>query len=163
MAVRLSSDLIMDVIRNANPARVDTAMAKLRDMGETGETQSAFAATVDRLDSHQSVVSGPSLALPFDEGRSAARVAETPYQGFEKMVLRNLFETLLPDSASGAFGSGPSAGIWRSMAAEQMASVYSEVGGVGIARVLEEQDGRIASRQGEWPYFSVRHIDSFVG
>lgn len=163
MAVRLSSDLIMDVMRNANPTRVDAAVAKLRDMGEVGETGFAFAATIDSLERGQAAVSGPPLTLPFDEGRSAPREAETPYQGFEKMVLRNLFEALLPDSASGAFGSGPSAGIWRSMAAEQMAAVYAEAGGAGIARVLEEQDERIASRQGEWPYFSVRQIDSFAG
>jgi hypothetical protein len=79
------------------------------------------------------------------------------------MLLRNLFEALLPDTESGAFGSGPSAGVWRSMAADQMASVYTEAGGTGIARILEERSGSISAQQGQWPYFRAGQISDFTG
>jgi hypothetical protein len=163
MAVTLSSDLIMDVMRSANPARVEQAMTKLRDMGDAKEAPTEFAETVDALERFEISLTGPVLSLPFAEGRSAAREAETPYQGFERMLLRNLFEALLPDTESGAFGSGPSAGVWRSMAADQMASVYTEAGGTGIARILEERSGSISAQQGQWPYFRAGQISDFTG
>lgn len=83
------------------------------------------------------------------------------YQGFERMVLRNLFESLLPDEQSGAFGGGPSAGVWRSMAADQFAGVYASTGGVGIARMLSrDSEPDVLRRDTQWPYFAMDSIDS---
>lgn len=163
MAVTLSSDLIMDVMRNADPVRRNAAIAKLESAGQSADGQVAFQGVVDALEPEIVSASGPALYLPFAEGRSATKEAETPYQGFERMVLRNLFETLLPDSESGSFGSGPAAGVWRSMAADQMAGVYAASGGIGLARMLEERDGGIRSSQTQWPYFSLDPIKSFAG
>ena len=163
MAVRLPSDLVMDVMRNADPARRNAAVARLETAAQPAERQVAFQGMVDALAPEPAVAPGPTLSLPFAEGRSAAREAETPYLGFEKMVLRNLFETLLPESGTGAFGSGPSAGVWRSMAADQMAGVYTDAGGIGIARMLEQRDGGIDARQSQWPYFRAAPISGFTG
>ena len=76
-------------------------------------------------------------------------------------MLRNLFESLLPKEESGAFGSGPSAGVWRSMAADQLAGLYAGTGGIGIAAELSSEVG---GRDGsQWPYFSTRKIEAFTG
>jgi hypothetical protein len=166
MAVSLPSDLIADVIRNANPARRAAAEARLR----TSETD--FAAMVTDV----GAAAGPSLSggrgpmisagvdIP-PSARAGAKVeGSSPYQGFERMVLRNLFETLLPAEDSGAFGTGPSAGIWRSMASDQLAGVYAENGGLGIASMLSHGvNGAAPRREAEWPYFAMHTIESFPG
>lgn len=163
MAVTLSSDLVMDVMRNADPARRNVAVAKLQSAGGSPKQEVAFQGVVKSLEPEEAATSTPPLALTFSGRHGAAKQAATPYQGFERMVLRNLFETLLPESESGAFGTGPSAGIWRSMAADQMAGVYADAGGVGIARMLEEKNGDTPSHEAQWPYFSVAPIKNFAG
>lgn len=163
MAVTLSSDLVMDVIRNADPARRNVAFAKLQAAGGSPTQDVAFEGMVDALQTRESIASRPPLTLTFSGARSPSKQAETPFKGFERMVLRNLFETLLPESESGAFGTGPSAGVWRSMAADQMAGVYADAGGIGIARMLEEKNGEKPSPQAEWPYFHISPIKDFAG
>ena len=146
MAVTLPSDLVADVMRAADPARLASAQAKLRSTG--GDAPADFAAVLN--------------PVPTRAANTAA--ASDPYQGFERMVLRNLFETLLPQESSGAFGGGPSVGVWRSLAADQLAGVYADSGGIGIARMLRgpSEDGG-GEAQGAWPYFSADKIEAFTG
>lgn len=162
MAVTLSSDLIVDVMRGADPARRHAAVAKLQAAGEPSGNETAFANVVDELGAPPVSDGGPALSLSFSSVRVAAERKEGPYQGFERMVLRNLFETLLPDEGSGAFGAGPSAGVWRSMAADQMAGVYTQSGGVGIARLLEAHRSSQPDKQAQWPYFEISKINAFA-
>lgn len=168
MGVSLPSDLVVDVMRNADPSRLKGAVAKLQSIGGTAEGVSSFA----------SVLEGPQRqwAVGWDSLFSQPAATETstpassfqagdPYVGFEQMVLRNMLEQLLPDAGSGAFGTGTSAEIWRSLAADQLAHVYSQAGGIGIGPMLAEQDtSRLAqSPEGQWPYFSTSQIRAFTG
>jgi hypothetical protein len=89
--------------------------------------------------------------------------AQGAYVDFERMVLRNLLESLLPTSESGAYGAGPSAGIWRSLAADQLAGLYAGSGGIGIAETLSAGKDRDGSSQGGWPYFATDKIEAFSG
>ena len=151
MAVRLPSDLIVDVMRNAVPSRREAAIAKLQSMGTTAEP--TFANAVGK---------GMLLTEAAPSGTSTHGTAA--YRGFEQMVLRNLFETLLPSEESGTFGGGPSAGIWRSMAADHLAEAYGNSGGVGIEKILEssnKQEG--PRRESGWPYFSMDGIELLRG
>ena len=145
MAVTLPSDLVADVMRAADPARLASAQAKLRSTG--GDAPADFAAVLN--------------PVPTRAANTAA--ASDPYQGFERMVLRNLFETLLPQENSGAFGGGPSAGVWRSLAADQLAGVYADSGGIGIARMLRGPEQEGGEAEGAWPYFSAGKIEAFTG
>jgi len=163
MAVSLPSDLIADVIRNADPVRSRAATARLEQTG------TAFGSLVSRLEAR-------SPAIPVEEmpqTRHAATVPErSPLegkdgvkasQGFEQMVLRNLFENMLPAEDSGVFGGGPAAGIWRSMAADELAGVYARAGGIGIASMVSgrDTDGALR-RETQWPYFALRDIHAFT-
>ncbi|MFO1131774.1 MAG: rod-binding protein [Hyphomicrobiales bacterium] len=163
MAVSLPSDLIVDVMRNADPSRRNAAAVRLQSLG----TNTNFASTADDLVQmamepvgntgevlSSNLTASPGMKTHPDEKSNA-------YRGFEHMVLRNLFEVLLPDEKSGAFGGGPSAGVWRSMAADQLAGVYADAGGVGIARVLAGGSGDSAPRlAAQWPYFTVSSIST---
>ena len=169
MAVKLSSDLILDVMRNADPARRNAAVARLQSLQLTDQT--SFATALDGLKIQVPGNVGDSGSQGNLATRSLHLAPQFPgsqesgaYQGFERLVLRNLFETLLPDEKSGAFGGGPSAGVWRSMAADQLAGVYSSSGGIGLATMLEGSKTKEApEREAQWPYFSVDSIKTFTG
>lgn len=163
MSVTLSSDLIMDVMRSADPNRREVAVAKLRTVGRSAEHDVASADFADTLNPLTQLTDGSTRPAGITGEGTTGRMATSPYREFERMVLRNLFETLLPVSDSGVFGSGPGAAIWRSMAADQMAGIYADDGGVGIADMLQKVDGKNPSRQTQWPYFSVSQINGFTG
>jgi flagellar protein FlgJ len=165
MAVKLPSDLIVDVMRNADPARQRAAVAKLESL--SGSTEPAFAGIMGATGAVTAVPAGappqagPLAAVSPSQETGNAAVA---YQGFERMVLRNMFETLLPNEYSGAFGEGPSSGVWRSLAADQLAGVYAKTGGIGIANTLASaQQTDAPVQQAQWPYFSLGKINSFSG
>lgn len=169
MAVTLPSDLIADVMRNADPSRRQAATARLQSLGN--QEQGEFAGLVDQVATSASIVREPAHPIVAFSPHRAARASDgeadnkaDALRGFERMVLRNLFETLLPSEESGSFGSGPSAGVWRSMAADQFAGVYADAGGIGIAKMLSA-GGTPAEplRAVEWPYFQVGSIRSFAG
>lgn len=166
MAVSLPSDLVADVIRNADPARRQAAAQRLQSLGEGG---SAFAAAIDQAAPLDEGQRGDKVPLAAGHGVSGARHDATvgqpgAFRSFEQVVLRNLFETLLPESDSGAFGGGPSAGVWRSMAADQLAGVYAENGGIGIANMLASQTSdSMPGREGQWPYFKLHPLKALGG
>lgn len=151
MAVSLPSDLVADVMRNADPARRSVAVARLQ---APSKPETAFASALE------SVPSTRDHASTHVAAKGAGGAAETSsVRGFEQMVLRNLFESLLPKEESGSFGSGPAAGVWRSMAADQLAGVYAENGGIGIARLLASEGSASAPRRdAQWPYFSLNSL-----
>jgi hypothetical protein len=167
MAVHLPSDLIADVMRNADPVRRKAATAKLDAAGDVAAGQ--FALTFDSLRASRAIAEGTFKELaPASLSSAPSSLTQLPsskepaYQGFERLVLRSLFETLLPGEDSGSFGEGPSAGIWRSMAADQLAGVYSENGGIGIAKLVSENASSLR-REAQWPYFSKDAISTFRG
>lgn len=160
MAVTLPSDLVADVMRNADPARRTAAATRLQSMGNG----TAFATAVDAA-APAAASSGRqgSFALAGRDVSATVRkdddAKSAGFRGFEQMVLRNLFESMLPAEDSGSFGTGPSAGVWRSMAADQLANVYADNGGAGIARMLAEKAPEQVPRpERQWPYFTLNPL-----
>lgn len=149
MAVTLSSDLITDVMRNADPARLEKAKERLVSVAADSDMEFALALGKVPPATAQAVAGGtfgaqltgssPGFGVPISPGYN--RPTE-PYVEFERMVLRNLLETLLPGAESGAFGSGSSAGVWRSLAADQLAGLYADGGGSRHRRVIGRHEGR---------------------
>jgi hypothetical protein len=58
------------------------------------------------------------------------------HKDFESIVLKNMFETMLPDGAENVFGKGIAGETWKSMMAEQLAAEVVRSGGLGIAARL---------------------------
>ena len=158
MAISLSSDLIADVMRSADPARLKAAAAKLHDLQSHDGGPRAFTELLEGLETPPQSDGVPSAPPGTLKTTSAAADA---YVEFERMVLRNMFESLLPKADSGAFGSGPSASVWRSLAADQLAGLYASSGGIGIASALAPEEGRENTSQ--WPYFRTEEIKAFTG
>ena len=182
MAVTLPSDLIADVMRAADPARMKTAAARLADDDQPSivfanvmEGVERTKRVRDRTDDLIADVLGAAdrMKVAAAEKRlsgdtPASVLAQTgqdeTYKAFEQMVLRNMFESMMPSAESGIYGEGASAGIWRSLANDQLAGVYADWGGLGIARTLSgsvPESG--VSARGQWPYFETTSIRSFTG
>ncbi len=165
MLDKLSSDLIVDVMRSADPARQRAAVARLESIAVPQDRDFALA-----LDTAAGTSTGPgvpasqSITLASRSSSQRAADATGAYQGFERMVLRNMFESMLPAEDSGAFGESPSASVWRSLAADQLAGIYAKTGGIGIAATLASAHQEKAPVQVmQWPYFSLAKISSFSG
>ncbi len=155
MGVSLPSDLILDVMRNADPAKVRVATAKLEAQSLDGGMSDGFATALNGLNSSH----GTSRIT-----RSSPGDSPKVYEDFERMVLRNLMESMLPSVESATFGTGPSAGVWRSLAADQLAGLYAGSGGIGIAASLSpEGEGADSTRSAQWPYFQTDQIEAFSG
>ncbi|MGB3390095.1 MAG: rod-binding protein [Pseudaminobacter sp.] len=122
MAISPPSDIVLDVVRAAEPSAVQAARVELSR--RSGGASAAFS-----LEG-----TGPATRAAADGAK-----AETPasFVRFEAMVLQTFIQNMLPKDAETVYGKGIAGDMWKSMLAEQLAGVMAERGGIGIAeRVL---------------------------
>ncbi len=160
----LATDIVGDVINAADPAKLQTSIAKLGG--------SPDPAGVDMA----------SLVLNTNEtgAAKAANPKAKAYEQFEASVLRNFVEEMLPKTAENVYGEGTAGNIWHSMQADFMSQELAKTGGIGIAATLARLDEARARSQAdvslneitpkaggasgslsnasEWPYFSWSKI-----
>lgn len=125
MAISPPSDIVLDVVRAADPAGVEAARAALAQRAtRTGAPAETFA------------VAGPrSPAASGSEGTKTP----TPesFKRFEAMVLQTFIQNMLPKDGESIYGKGIAGDMWKSQLAEKVANSIAERGGIGIAeRVL---------------------------
>jgi flagellar protein FlgJ len=141
MAISPPTDIVLDVLNNADPAVLEVAQAKLKAGQATAEAQrlastdESFAAIM-RSDP---VADAHKLKHRLD-GADKKQVPET-YRKFEAMVLQNFVKSMLPTDSDNVFGKGNAGDIWKSMMAEQIGDVISKSGGIGIAEQLAGAEG----------------------
>jgi Rod binding domain-containing protein len=121
LAIATSGDLILDVVRAADPAAAEAARAKLASLSARAE------------------------GLKFDPAAAGADAprgkAATPeaFARFEAMVLQSFIQTMLPQDTESVYGGGMAGEMWQSMLAEQLGTTIAKRGGIGIAeRVLRD-------------------------
>lgn len=168
MAVTLPSDLVLDVMRNADPVRSREMIARLNQGSDAGSQGQDFAAVmnaaqpVDAVTSELPVEMTGGVSLPLTPGE-AADPKTRAYRGFEKMMLQNMVESMLPPADSGVFGDQISGGVWRSMTADALSGAVADSGGIGLASIIAaKEDAAHMARADQWPYFGVSQIQSFV-
>ncbi|PKA40897.1 rod-binding protein [Rhizobium sullae] len=151
MAISPPSDLVLDVVKAADPMEVQVAQEKLKasraafratSLTENGD---GFSAKVDVLD-------GATEKTGLDNVKNRARTEEIPetYRKFEAMVLQNFIKNMLPSDSEQVYGKGATGDIWKGMMAEQLGNVISEGDGVGIAKqmyneALRKKEGAIVN------------------
>lgn len=133
-------DLILDVLRAADPNRKREALAKLGNHVKEPSFSSAFSKveTAFRPIS-QSTSSRPStvdLAPPVSIGAS-----------FEAAVLTSLLQSMFPANSSELFGSGIAGSSFKSMLVEQFAKQIASSGSLGIGALLDARQGSSLSRE----------------
>lgn len=65
-------------------------------------------------------------------GKPTSKMAKA-HRDFEVVVLQNMIETMLPDSADTVFGKGVAGKTWKSMLAEKLAQQVALSGDLGLA------------------------------
>ena len=137
MAISPPSDLVMDVVRAADPTEVQEAQARLKanraafKATSLAENGNGFTAAVNILNSSEG-----STGLGDINNRVEQKKITETYRKFEAMVLQNFVKSMLPTDSENVFGKGNAGDIWKSMMAEQIGDVLSKSGGIGIADQL---------------------------
>ena len=155
MAISPPSDLVLDVVRAADPAQVEAAAAKLKASKAAfaatslAEKGAGFTAAVD-------ILSNAGSRSGLANATSSVKASEVPkvYREFEGVVLQNFLKTMMPEDTEAVYGKGNAGEIWKSMMAEQIGAAIAERGGVGIAEQMYSD--MLTARRGK----EVSSVDS---
>ena len=146
MSISPVSDLVMDVVQAADPAKVMEAQAKLRvTKAQTEAVQLAsagkgFDASIGQVHDLRSLKT--SSTSDKDD-----KTVQT-YRNFEAMVLQNFVQSMMPKDAEDVYGEGTTGDYWKSMMAEQIAKEISAGGGIGIAdHMLKDKSKSPSSKE----------------
>ena len=131
MAISPPSDIVLDVVKAADPQSVREAHTRLVNAGSAA-TETTFELANAR-------------PLGVDIRPSGYDSVPEPYREFEAMVLQSFIKSMLPEDATNTFGEGTAGDIWKGMMAEQLGRAVAESGGIGIAQQLADQAERAAS------------------
>ncbi|MFI3903205.1 rod-binding protein [Ochrobactrum sp. S1502_03] len=132
MAINPVSDLVMDVARAADPQAYRAASERLKSLSAVADTKVGFSSYADRFNA------GAKAEPPTQDPANSA------YRKFEAFMLQSFVQSMFTSDASTTFGKGIAGEYWKSMMSEAMANKMADSGGVGIARLLEEQATRKA-------------------
>ncbi|MCB5202675.1 rod-binding protein [Neorhizobium sp. T786] len=140
MAISPPSDLVLDVVRAADPAEVQEAQAKLKAnkaafaANSLAEVGAGFGAALD-------IISTPGTKAGLGNPEPSKGVAKMPdeYRQFEAGILQNFVNSMLPSDSEQVYGKGSAGEFWKSMMAEQIADGMSRNGGIGIAEQMFSQ------------------------
>ena len=139
MAIQPPSDIVNDVARAADPARYQTATARLAAGAapvDPGAFDEALQAAAPAPASGGFDIYAARNTLRNGTQASANDQAKRAYQQFESFVLQSFVESMMPKNAEDLFGKGNAGAIWKSMMAEQIAGQVAKAGGIGIADQL---------------------------
>ena len=149
MAISPPSDLVLDVVKAADPADVQAAQEKLQAnraafaATSLAEAGNGFGSAVDALKnaSSQAGLSNVNARVSKTDKVPAA------YHKFEAMVLQNFVQNMLPKSDT-LYGKGAAGEIWKGMMADQIGTEMSKNGGVGIAEKMYQTQEHRFGRSG---------------
>ncbi|MDT2021153.1 rod-binding protein [Methylocella sp. CPCC 101449] len=136
MAIKPPSDIVLDVARSADPARLNVAVRKLAEAGSrTGATD--FAADLAALAGDKNAVAGfanirAHLPVATPTTGTASPGAQKTAKEFEAVLLQKSIEVMLPNSSK-IYGKGNAGSIWKSMLAQELANQLVNRGGIGLA------------------------------
>jgi flagellar protein FlgJ len=146
MAISPPSDIVSDVARAADPARLQAASQKLSE-GVSAADGSGFDDVMKQAASLRAP--GADIytlrnSLKSDAVLDSKDKSKAAYQQFEAFVLQTFIESMMPQNAENTFGKGNAGAIWKSMMAEQLGNQIAKAGGVGIATgILAKHNSRI--------------------
>lgn len=132
MAINPPSDLVLDVAMAADPQAMRASAERLRTM------------TADRAAAQMPLSSEHFARLQMGGNISEDALAKTPapnpaFKKFEAFMLQSFVESMFSGENQAVYGEGIAGGYWKSMMSEAIANQMADAGGIGVARMLEEQ------------------------
>jgi peptidoglycan hydrolase FlgJ len=142
VAISPSSDLVMDVVRAADPSTMAEAQQKLQaakaslQASRLNEKSAGFDVAMNTMNS---AAANAGLG---NRATNSIKVHDIPkqYREYEGVVLQNFISGMLPKDSEAVYGKGNAGEIWKSMMAEQIGNTISERGGVGIAKQMYSEE-----------------------
>jgi len=145
MAIKPSSDIVLEVLKAADPARAQAVTQRLVALG-AGEADGGddFAKALDAaaLPAISSSETAPyaggmrdRLASLSPEAASDQKAARVQVE-FEASVLKTFVDAILPKDEADVYGQGTAGDIWKSMLADQIAKQIAKSGAFGISKRL---------------------------
>jgi flagellar protein FlgJ len=156
MAFNPHSDIVLEVLNAADPARASLAAERLAALAGADAPAGDFAADLDKA---ASSAAPPRALIPgLADARSALaampdapdRVARAKVE-FEATMLNSFVSQLLPKDAPGVFGQGSAGDMWRSMLSDQISRQIAKSGALGLSRKLFATHELVPARHGEAP------------
>ncbi len=141
MAFHPTTDVVLDVINAADPARASLAAERLAALA-AGKPAGDFALDLNKAASAATDASA-AAATGLADARNAltavtamADPAARAKVEFEAMAVDGFVRDLLPKDAPAFFGEGVAGDIWRSMLSEQISRQIAKSGALGLSRRL---------------------------
>lgn len=136
MAIKPPGDILMEVAKAADPAKLQAAREKLQAQSSQRTARSSQA-SASALSFAADFRAKSMTAKP---DTSTDKVATRPpehFVKFEAMVLQNFLKTMMPEDTQSVYGEGLAGEMWQGLLAQQVAESIATRGGIGIAeRVL---------------------------
>lgn len=163
MTIAPPTDILLDVARAADPARLEAARMRLAAgapaaLADDHGFDAAFSALAGTSSASSSAAPAPAdtgggpveaglteprnNAVLFAGSAGHARLARARqpsdvFRDFEAMTLTEFISEMLPAESEGVFGSGTAGSVYRSMLAQELGKALAADGGIGIARTVE--------------------------
>ncbi|MEN9894173.1 MAG: hypothetical protein RIR97_25 [Pseudomonadota bacterium] len=131
MSISPVSDLVLDVVQAADPAKVIEAQSRLKSAKT--QTEAVQLASAGKGFEASVVKAQDMRALKMAETNSVDDKKTETYRNFEAMVLQNFVQSMMPADTESVYGEGTTGDYWKSMMAEQIAKEIAAGGGIGIA------------------------------
>jgi len=151
MAIQPVSDLILDVINQADPAQSQAATRALKAPAVVSKdlpvaqpawaSNTAFSQTLAEADK-----AVETLQAKAEETKTAALSEQNRYSSkletmdlgekLEGAVLQTFVKSMLPKEMDTVYGGGTAGSMWKGLMAEQLANQMARTGAVGLADIL---------------------------
>ncbi len=145
MPIDPASDVVLEVVNAADPARAAAAAQRLNAIAgaaaaQTEEFSQTLAQTAPSASAAAAPIAGAADARSrfADAAFAASDKAAKAQVDFEAVLLNGFVKEMLPKDASATFGQGLAGDMWKSMLADQVSRQVAKSGALGIARRLFE-------------------------
>ncbi len=145
MPIDPASDVVLEVVNAADPARAAAAAQRLNALAGAAAAQTgAFAQTLAKTAPSAPLAAAPVAEMADARSRladamlTASDKATKAQVDFEAVLLDGFVNEMLPKDASATFGQGLAGDMWKSMLADQVSRQIAKSGTLGIARRLFE-------------------------
>lgn len=150
MAIQPVSDLVLDVINQADPFEVRAATRSLKapaivskdlPVSEPSWASSSFSRFMAEADNasgttqargQEGVESLKSMANRYSKKLETADLGEK----LESAVLQTFVKSMLPKETENVYGGGTAGTMWKGLMAEQLANQLAKTGSLGLAEML---------------------------
>ena len=137
------SDVVLEVLKAADPARAAATTQRLNALAgagaaETEDFSETLAQTARPASPAPPLVAGLADARSrlVDAAFAASDKAAKAQVDFEAVLLNGFVNEMLPKDGSAAFGQGLAGDMWKSMLADQISRQIAKSGSLGIAKRL---------------------------